>query len=146
MALEGLVMLMTYLAFFYLVFESVRTRREQRILVWVMVGTAFFLCIVGLFKRFDILVFPWWDYRAELPKDHGLLSLSGVYVNRNHMAGFLEMAIPVLLALFLTRDRDTAIHIGMIFLALFLIVCQALTLSRGGWAILPDGSSTGPVP
>ena len=134
MAVEGLVMLMAYLAFFYLVFESVRTRQEQRALVWVMVGTAFFLCIIGLCKRFGIMVFPWWDYAAEFPKNYEALSLSGVYVNRNHMAGFLEMAIPVLLGLFLTRSRATVIHISMILLALFLILCQALTLSRGGWA------------
>jgi O-antigen ligase len=50
------------------------------------------------------------------------------------MAGFLEMAIPVMLAMFLTRSRPVEWKIGLICLALFLVVCQALTLSRGGWA------------
>ena len=134
LAMEGVIMLATYLALFYIAFDAVRTRQEQRILVGVIVGTALFLSTVGMLKRFDLLVFPWWDYAAELNEDHGAFSLSGVYVNRNHMAGFLEMAIPILLGLFLTRSRSIEVKTGMICLVLFLIVAQALTLSRGGWA------------
>jgi O-antigen ligase len=79
-------------------------------------------------------VFPWWDYSAEFSRDHGATSLTGVYVNRNMMAGFLEMAIPLMLCLFLIRSRSMDVQTGMIGLALFLVVCQILTLSRGGWA------------
>jgi len=134
LAMEGMIMLVTYLGLFYIACDVVRTRREQRILVGVIVGMALFLSIVGMLKRFDLLVFPWWDYAAEVGKDHTKLSLSGVYVNRNHMAGFLEMVIPVFLGLFLTRSRSLEVRTGMICLVLFLIVSQALTLSRGGWA------------
>jgi O-antigen ligase len=133
LALQGLIMLATYLGFFYLVMASVRSRKEQRTLVWVVTGTAAFLCVVGLLKLFDILVFTWWDYAPELGKNHGGTRLSGVYVNANHMAGFLEMAIPMALGMFLTRSRSLEARIAMICLVLFLIVCQALTLSRGGW-------------
>jgi O-antigen ligase len=128
LAIQGLIMLATYLGFFWLVVVSVRSRKEQRALVWVVVGTAAFLCVVGLLKRFDVLVFAWWDYSGG----YGT-SLTGTYVNRNHMAGFLEMAIPMLLGMFLTRSWSPEGRIGMIALVLFLIVCQALTLSRGGW-------------
>jgi len=131
---EGLQMLGTYLGFFFLVLLTVRSRQEQRILVWVIVWTAVMLGVIGLLKRFDVLVFPWWDYTAELIRERGPKSLTGAYVNRNHMAGFLEMAIPLMLSLFLIRSRSLEARFGMIGLALFLILCQALTLSRGGWA------------
>ncbi|WP_242637376.1 O-antigen ligase family protein [Desulfobacter hydrogenophilus] len=134
LAFQGLIMLAAYLGFFYLVVVAVKTREEQRVMVWVVAGTAAFLCVVGLLKRFDILVFAWWDYAPELGKNHGATRLSGVYVNANHMAGFLEMAIPLVLGMFLIRSRSLEVRIGMVCLALFLIVCQALTLSRGGWA------------
>ncbi|MCF8090496.1 MAG: O-antigen ligase family protein [Desulfotignum sp.] len=130
LAIQGLIMLATYLGFFWLVVVSVRSRKEQRTLVWVVVGTAAFLCVVGLLKRFDILVFAWWDYSKEA--GYGT-SLTGTYVNRNHMAGFLEMAIPMMLGMFLIRSWSPEARIGIIALVLFLIVCQALTLSRGGW-------------
>jgi O-antigen ligase len=126
-------MLMTYLGFFFLVAVSVRTREEQRALGWVIAGTAGFLCVVGLLELYDVLVFAWWDYTAEFRNAYKD-SLTGAYVNRSHMAGFLEMAIPVMLVMFLTRSRPAEWKIGLICLALFLVVCQALTLSRGGWA------------
>jgi O-antigen ligase len=132
-AVQGIVMLYTYLGFFFLVVMSVRTRKDERALVWVIVGTAGFLCVVGLLKRFDILVLPWWDYAAETGNAYRD-SLTGVYVNRNHMAGFLEMAIPMMLILFITRSRPLEARIIMVLAAVFLVVCQALTLSRGGWA------------
>ena len=133
-AVQGLIMLAAYLGFFFLAVLSVRTREEERALVWTVVWTASGLAAVGLLERFDVLVFPWWNYAAELKTDHGATRLAGVYVNSNHMAGFLEMAIPVLLALFLIRSRPLEMRLGMIGLALFLAVCQVLTLSRGGWA------------
>jgi hypothetical protein len=134
LAFQGLLMLMTYLGFFFLVAVSVRTREEQRALVWVIAGTAGFLCVVGLLELYDVLAFAWWDYTPEVGASYHADSLTGAYVNRNHMAGFLEMAIPVMLVMFLTRSRPVEWKIGLICLALFLVVCQALTLSRGGWA------------
>jgi O-antigen ligase len=134
LVIEGLLLLATYLGFFFLVVLTVRSRQEQRILVWVIVWTAVGLGMIGMLEQFDLLVFPWWDYTRELVRDYSATSLTGVYVNRNHMAGFLEMAIPLMLALFLIRSRSREERFGMIGLALFLIVCQALTLSRGGWA------------
>jgi O-antigen ligase len=133
LAFQGLLMLMTYLGFFFLVAVSVRTREEQRALVWVIAGTAGFLCVVGLLELYDVLAFAWWDYAAETGNAYKD-SLTGAYVNRSHMAGFLEMAIPVMLVMFLIRSRPVEWKIGLICLALFLVVCQALTLSRGGWA------------
>ena len=137
-AMEGMIALVTYLALFYLTVESVQTRQQQRILVWVIVGTAVFLSIIGILKRFDVVVFPWWDYSSELGKSHGAFSVSGVYGNRNHMAGFLEMAIPMVLGMMLFRPRPPGERLAMIALVLFLLTTQALTLSRGGW-----GATTG---
>jgi hypothetical protein len=134
MTAEGIIMLFFYLIFFYLMLASVRTRQEQRTLVWVIVGTAVFLCIVGLLELFDIFEFPWWDYSYGGNQEPYSSCLTGAYVNHNHIAGFLEMAIPMLLCMFLTGSRPLKVRIVMVCLVLFLIICQALTLSRGGWA------------
>jgi O-antigen ligase len=132
-AVQGLLMLLTCLGFFFLVVMSVRTRGEERNLVWVVVGTAGFLCVVGLLALYDVVVFPWWDYAAETGNAYRD-SLTGAYVNRNHMAGFLEMAIPMTVILFITRSRSLEARIILFVGVVFLLVCQALTLSRGGWA------------
>jgi hypothetical protein len=51
LAIQGLIMLATYLGFFWLVVVTVRSRKEQRALVWVVVGTAVFLCVVVLLQK-----------------------------------------------------------------------------------------------
>jgi len=74
--------------------------------------------------------FPWWNY----------VDLKNVYVGRltstfgcpNHLAGFMEMAIPLLLGLFLTGFRGGKL-ILMIYLSCLLLTALVLTLSRGGW-------------
>ncbi len=132
LAIEGIFMLFTYLVAFFITLSCVRTRKEQRTLVYVIISTALLLSVIGILKRLDLNPFPWWVY-PDVGIDHNSTSVSGAYVNRNHLAGFLEMAIPLLLVLFLTRQRTVEAKIGMVFLAIFLLTTQAFTLSRGGW-------------
>jgi O-antigen ligase len=131
-AVEGFFMLLIYITAYYIALSCVRTRKQQRTLVYVIISTALLLSVIGILKRFGLNPFTWWIY-PEIGIDHNFTSVSGVYVNRNHLAGFLEMAIPMLLVLFLTRQRTTEARLGMVFLALFLLTTQAFTLSRGGW-------------
>jgi len=128
---QGISMLATYIAIYWIAATSVNTRKKQRILVYVILSTAVFISIIGLLKRFDMNPLSLWVY-ADVPRA-GYTSLSGPYVNRNHMAGFLGMAIPMMIALFLTREHRLEIRAAMIGAALLLICTQVLTLSRGGW-------------
>lgn len=130
LAWEGFLLLLTYIAAYFITQSSTRTREQQRILVYVIIGTALFLSIFGLFKRFGVNPFPFWEY-GELKYSPDWLS--STYGNHNHVAGFIEMAIPFMLALFITRSRNLAAILLMIYLVLILLTAQALTLSRGGW-------------
>lgn len=129
---EGLVMLFIYIMAFYTTLSSVRTRKDQRILVHTILFSALLICLIGILKRFGILTLPWWAY-PDVGLGHGAESVSGPYVNRNHMAGFLEMAIPFALALFWTRTRSREARIALAVITLLLLTTQAFTLSRGGW-------------
>ncbi|CCK79017.1 putative O-antigen polymerase [Desulfobacula toluolica Tol2] len=126
-ALEGLFMLLTYIAAYFITLSSIQTRKQQRILVYVIISTAILISIIAILKQLDINPFPWWDYPGYNN------SFAGPYVNRNHMAGFLDMAIPMLTVLFITRQRSLEITTGMILVIIFLLTSQAFTLSRGGW-------------
>jgi O-antigen ligase len=130
-AFEGMLMFLTWMALFFLVVNTVRTRWQERGLINVIIGTGMVISIVGILKLLQMSPFPWWDYVVagrESPQ-----SLTGVYVNRNHMAGFMEMVIPLLLILFVTRQRVIEQKIVLISLTFFFILVQILTLSRGGW-------------
>lgn len=131
-AFEGVFMLLTYITAYYITLASVRTRKQQRILVYVIISTALMLSVIGILKRFDLTPLTWWIY-PDVGLGHASNSVTGTYVNRNHLAGFLEMAIPMLMILFITRQRTIETKLGLIFLVLFLLTTQAFTLSRGGW-------------
>jgi len=98
-------------------------------LVYIIIGIAVFLSIFGLVKRFGANPFPWWEY-----SDFGYSSdfLSATYDNYNHLAGYLEMAIPLILGLFLTGYSGSKLFF-MICLTFSMLTALILSLSRGGW-------------
>jgi O-antigen ligase len=123
------IQLLNYIVIFYLVIHTIRTRSQLRQLVYVIIGVAVFLSVFGLFKRFGVNPFPWWDY-SELKYSPDWLSAT--YANHNHMAGYLEMAIPLALALLLTGLRPGTLFL-LVYLSFLLLTTLVLTLSRGGW-------------
>ncbi|MFC1840662.1 O-antigen ligase family protein [Thermodesulfobacteriota bacterium] len=101
----------------------------MRTLIYIIIGVATFLAVFGLFKRFGVNPFPWWHYDDIKYVPY---RLSSTYGNANHLAGYLEMAIPLLLGLFLLGFNKGVIFL-LIYLALVLFAAHILSLSRGGW-------------
>jgi O-antigen ligase len=121
---------LNYLTIFYLTIHTVKTRSQTRQLVYLIIGIALFLSVFGLFKRFGVNPFPWWDY-TDL--NYSPEWLSSTYGNHNHLAGYLAMAIPLILGLFLLGYRGGKLFL-MIYFSFLLLTALVLTLSRGGWA------------
>jgi len=126
---QALLLLLNYLVIFYLTIHTFRTRKDILHLIYVIIGIALFLSLFGLFKYFGANPFPWWDYtdiNQSAPR------LASTYGNPDHLAGFMEMALPLLLGLMLlgyTRGQT------MLFLYTTCMVIAALilSLSRGAW-------------
>ncbi len=130
LAWEGFLLLLTYITAYFVTQSTIRTRKQQRILVYVIICTALFLSVFGLFKRFGLNPFGFWEY-GEL--NYSPYWLASTYGNHNHMAGFIEMALPFVLVLFLTRTRSLSAVFILVYLVLMLLTVQGFTLSRGGW-------------
>ncbi len=128
-SLWAMAVLVNYIIIFYLVIHTVRTRTELRHLIYLIIGIATFLSVFGLFKRLGFNPFPWWNYPDIKQTIPGLTS---TYGNYNHLAGYMEMAIPLLLGLFLFGYRRTKVFF-LVYLLFFLLTALLLTLSRGGW-------------
>lgn len=123
------ILLINYLTIFYLTIHTFRSRSQIRQLVYIIIGVATFLSIFGLFKRFGINPFPWWDYGdIKYISD----ALSSTYGNRNHLAGYMEMAIPLILGLFMTGYRGGRLFL-LLYLTFIMLTALVLSLSRGGW-------------
>ncbi len=81
-----------------------------------------------------------WQYLEGLPKDWGHIqwSLSSVYPNHNHFAGFLELVFPVSLGLAIA-ERNTTKKILYVFLCVLMGIAFIFTLSRGGYVSIFTG-------
>lgn len=128
-SLEALALLLSYVAVFFATVHAFRTREDVLELVYVIGAIAVLLSIIAFFKYGGITL-SFWVY-DELTYPPSLLA--GVYGNHNHLAGYLEMAIPLLLALFLTRTREGIPFFLLLSAVIITILCHILTLSRGGW-------------
>lgn len=126
---EAFALLLSYVAIFYATIYSSRTREEVLELVYVICGIGVLLTCIGFFKYAGTTLSIWVYDELNYPAAF----LSGVYGNHNHLAGYLEMVIPLMLALFLTRTRRGLTLIVLVSLVIVCLVGHILTLSRGGW-------------
>ncbi|HJX34588.1 MAG TPA: O-antigen ligase family protein, partial [Desulfatiglandales bacterium] len=136
-SLWALVLLFNYLTILYLTIHLTTTRSQLKGLIWLIIGIAAFLSVFGLFKKFGMNPFSWWDY-GDLKYRPDFLSAT--FGNCNHLAGYLEMSIPLLLGLFLLEYRGGKIFL-IIYLTILLFSALILSLSRGGWIGMLTGLS-----
>ena len=129
------ILLFNYIIIYYLIIHTVRTRSQFRQLLYIIIGVGVFLSIFGFFKLIGVNPFPWWEY-TDIRQSN--LRLASTYGNADHLAGYMEMAIPLILGLLLTGYRNVKI-IFIICLAFFMFLAIVLSFSRGGWLGLGTG-------
>ncbi len=103
-----LALIFCYGIFGFLVLRTVRSRLRAEVLVIVILAAALFQSFYGMAEVFS-------GHEAILgrPKKYNLGSVTGTYVNRNHLAGFLEMAFPLSLGYLLVKARYFAMEKGL---------------------------------
>ena len=90
--------LLTYFLLGFLVFKTITRRRQIIRIFTVLIGLGVFEAFYGLFELYNRnprILF----YR----KIHNLDSVTGTFVNRNHLSGYLEMIIPLAIGLVIAR-------------------------------------------
>ena len=123
-------LLANYVAVFYLTIHSVSTLRQLRRILQTIVFMACFLSVFGLIKKAGANPFPWWDY--DIGQNREMITPSSTFYNPNHYAGYLAMALPVCLAMFLIGpNKSRTILTGVI--NLLITVAIVFSLARGGW-------------
>ena len=103
-----LVLIVCYGLFGYLVLRTLRSRGRAEILVIVILASALFQSFYGMAETFS-----GHEMILGRAKRYGLGSVTGTFVNRNHLAGFLEMAFPLSLGYLLVKARYFAMEKGL---------------------------------
>lgn len=90
--------LLTYFLLGYLIVKTVTRRKQIMRIVYVLVVMGFFEAFYGMYEMYNKnprLLF--------LKKVHYLDVVTGTFVNRNHLSGYLEMIIPLAVGLIIAR-------------------------------------------
>ncbi|MCB1877507.1 MAG: O-antigen ligase family protein [Chromatiales bacterium] len=133
-----------YVGIFYLLVVQLNRRERRRGLAVALVAVGGLEAVLGLADFFT------GNIHTFVPKPAWRVDLSGSFVNRNHFAGFMELALPMTVALLFAKSEFGRDHsgwkaairtlsrfllgTGALWVGLLLIMATALILSgsRGG--------------
>ncbi len=126
---QALFLFGDYLAVYFLTVQLFRSRGEIRLLLTTLLVLGVVLALIGFVKLSEPSLLSWWNYE-EL--HYPVVFLSGPYGNHNHLAGALELLLPLGAGLVLMgyrpEHRSLLLSCGAV-MALALLLSQ----SRGGW-------------
>ena len=118
--------LLAALFFFIAVTMAFTERQMLPYALSILIGVGFLVAAVGLMHYLGFLQGPW--------PTKGL-GLKAPFPNHNHAAGFLEMIIPLGVALLFAR-LTPAIKLLVGYATFVMVTAHVFTLSRGGWVSL----------
>jgi O-antigen ligase len=122
-----LVRLAAYGLMFFLVSQAFRSRGELSQLAWFVVGLCFLVSLLGIIQYFTSDNELYWIHDLKVRGEP-----FGPFVNRNHFAGFLELTLPLGLALMIFRAVRRDLFLFTTLLTIVPISAIVLSGSRGG--------------
>ncbi len=126
--------LMTMVGVFYLVLNNFGRRMSLRLVTLVIImGTG--MSVLGLGQYWGSLTHSWW-----IPNKF----VASTYVNHNHFAGYLELAIPLAVGIAFglkseelsSRLQFLGFRFGLIAALIIMFVALVFSQSRGAWVSL----------
>lgn len=113
----ALIKLFGYIGIYYLVVNEFDHGMRKKI-AWLIISIGTAISVYGILQYFGILGHGWW-----FPREF----LASTYVNHNHLAGYLELAIPLAIVML--------IRVRLITAPFLVIMTTAFILaqSRGAW-------------
>ena len=120
----------TVLFFLFLAFiiaANFFTARDRLLaLVNFMVVYGLSMAVFGLIQYFA------WDGKLLFYRPTAAFSAFGPFVNRNHFAGYMEMLLPLPVALIVVRYGRSELRLFYAFAAAMMGIAAVVSLSRGG--------------
>jgi O-antigen ligase len=124
-----LLRILTYTTLFFVVLNNLHRQDTALFLTWCLATLATLLCFYGAWQYATADNTVWGFARAE----NYVRRASGSYACPNHFAGFLELLLPVALALVIAGRVKPLGRILLGYAVLAMAAGIFLTFSRGGW-------------
>lgn len=128
-ARRELIRVLVYVWLFFLVLNNLHRQETTRVMTYALLGVGTLVAMYALYQFLAGSNRVWGFERPEAYDGRG----SGTYICPNHLAGLLEMLLPVGLAMVLL-GRDSLVNRVLIGYAVVMMLGGlAVTVSRGGW-------------
>lgn len=126
---------LVYAVFFFAVVNNLNRQEAVQGVVFALVFIGLALSIYAVFQFMTRSEFVLKLLKPEVYANRA----SGTYVCPNHLAGFLEMVLPLALAWTLSGRLPHTKKIMLGYSALMMVAGIGVTLSRGGWVATISG-------
>jgi len=127
-ARQELIKVLVYATLFFAVLNNLHRQETTQVVALALI---FLAMAISLYAVFQFLTTS--DYALHLLKPEGYRKRgSGTFMNPNHLAGYLEMILPLALAFTLTGRFELLMKVFLSYATLAIFAGLCSTLSRGG--------------
>ncbi len=118
---------LSYFMVFFLLAQAFQARKDMVRLAWFVIVLCFTVSLFAIIQHFTAGNELYWASGLKVP-----VQPFGPYINRNHFAGFVELTLPIGLALFIFRGARRELFPLLTLLTIVPISAVVLSSSRGG--------------
>lgn len=124
-----LIRVLTYAILFFIIVNNFVRQDSIQILSYVLIGLAMLIAAYAIVQFATNSERVWHFIKPAEYVKRG----SGTYICPNHLGGFLEMLLPLGLALSLTGRVKPVPRVFLAYASLVILVGIAVSISRGAW-------------
>lgn len=129
LARQELIKVLVYAALFFIVVNNLHRLETTQVVGMFLVFLAMAISVYAIYQFLASSEHVWHFLRPEIYRKRG----SGTYICPNHLAGFLEMILPLSLAYTLTGRFNHLTKTFLGYAALMIFSGVVVSVSRGGW-------------
>jgi len=129
LARQELIKVLVYATLFFAVVNNLHKQETTQIVGLTLIFLAMLISLYAVFQFLTTSDYVWHLLKPEGYRKRG----SGPFINPNHLAGYLEMVLPVALAFTLTGRFGTLMKVFLAYATLAIFAGLSSTVSRGGW-------------
>ncbi len=123
------IRVLVYAGLFFLVLNNLHRQETTRILTWTLLALGMAIALYAVYQYLAGSNRVWWWVRPPQYNHRG----SGTYICPDHLAGFLELLLPLALAGLLVSKARAVGRVFYAYIALVLLAGLGVSLSRGGY-------------
>ena len=129
LARQEMIKVLVYAALFFAVVNNLHKQETTQIVGLTLIFLAMLISLYAVYQFLTTSDHAWHLLKPEGYRKRG----SGPFLNPNHLAGYLEMILPLALAFTLTGRFQMLMKVFLAYAALAIFAGLSSTISRGGW-------------